>query len=218
MRRVMLIASLLLLAATPVAAGAGTPRLTSADRAEIGTLVDRFVKDAVRRENLPAAWLLAGPDLRGGTTRAAWDAGTGVTVQFFPARGADFRNAWTVSLVGPGRAVLALMLFPDAAHPRLDQIAMTVGVRKRGGHWVVDNIYQAASFGKDGTVTGPRDFGAAGAGPVYKPQASAVSWLYGVTASVAGVLVLTPLLLFLRVKRRDRRARLAYEAVVRRRI
>lgn len=210
----MLIASLLLLAVPPVATGAGTPRLTPADRAQIGTLVDRFVKDAVRRENLRAAWLLAGPDLRGGTTRAAWDAGTGVTVQFFPARGTDFRNAWTGNLIEPGRAVLALMLFPDAAHPRLDQIAMTVDVRKRGRHWLVDNIYQAASFGKSGTVTGPRDFGAVGGGPVYKPQASAVGWLYGVTASVGGVLVLTPLLLFVRVKRRDRRARLAYEAVV----
>ena len=61
------LAALLVLAAPAQAA----PRMTPVTRAAIGSVVDRFVKDAVRRENLAAAWTIAGPDLRGGTTRRA---------------------------------------------------------------------------------------------------------------------------------------------------
>jgi hypothetical protein len=55
---------------------AATLRMSATDRAAIGNLVDRFVKDAVLRRDLAAAWKLAGPDLRGGTTYKAWVAAT----------------------------------------------------------------------------------------------------------------------------------------------
>ena len=218
MGRVVLTASatvaLMALATPAVARALGSPRLTAADRTEIGILVDRFVKDAVRRENLAAAWSLTGPGLRGGTTRSAWNAGTGVTVAYYPARGTSFRTAWTGRLVAPGHAVLALSLHPDAAHPRVDEVAMTVDVRKRGNRWVVNELYQAASFGKNGTVTGPRDFGALGAAgtPASGPRRVRSGWLIAALGTVGALVVATPLLFIARATTRARRARRAYES------
>ena len=103
-----------------------------ADHAAIGVLIDHFVKDVVKRQDLAAGWLLADNNLRAGTTRAAWIRGTGVSVPSFPARGADFHNAWTGTLVSPDRAILALMLFPAKGHNGAEQTAMTVDVRRVG--------------------------------------------------------------------------------------
>ena len=72
-----------LLAVTPAAPAADTP-IPPADHAQIGVLVDHFVKDVVKRHDLAAGRLLAGHDVRAGTTRAAWVRGIGVSVPSLP--------------------------------------------------------------------------------------------------------------------------------------
>jgi hypothetical protein len=213
-------ALLVVLAAASPAAGA--PRMTAADRRAIGTLVDRFVKDAVRRQDLPAAWDLAGPDLRGGTTRAAWIRGTGVTVQYFPARGDDFTDAWTGHLVAPGRAELAMVMHPKPGNRDYDETAASIDVRKIGGRWVVDLFYTAAVIrtsaahrGSCGlancAVSGPSDFGPLGASSATAyVHRNDTHWLLIGLGILGGLVAMTPLAIWLRIKRRDRRAWAAY--------
>lgn len=200
-----------LLAAVVVsgAPAASHPRISKPDRAAIGILIDRFVKDAVRRENLAAAWELAGPNLRGGTTRAAWVKGTGVTVPFYPAAGDDFRDAWTGHLVSPGRAQLALVLHPSPGSQGYDETVATIVARKIGGRWVVDLFYSAAVFHKNGGVSGPSDFGPGSAAPAPEQRVGG-HWLLIGLASVGGLLVLIALAVVVRIRRRDRRAWAAY--------
>jgi hypothetical protein len=187
------------------------PRLSAADRRQIGVLLDQFVKDAVRRENLPAAWQLAGPELRGGTTRQAWDSGTGVTVPYFPVQGSSFRTAWTGKLVAAGHAELSMILHPTATAKGYDETAATIDVRKLHGRWVVDLFYAAAVFHASGGISGPNDFLAGGGNAQTSSSRIAGGWLLGTLALVGGLLVLTPLAVWARLRRRDRRARAAFE-------
>jgi hypothetical protein len=199
------------------------PRMTASDRQAIGVLLDRFVKDVVLRRDLRAGWELAGPDLRGGTTRAAWLSGKGVTVQAFPARGTDFRNAWVGQLVAPGEAEGSMLLHAKRGHRGVDAIAFTVEVRKISGHWIVDIIYPAALFrfssGHKGScaksscaITGPADYrpqGASSGAGNSKGRISGRSFEIGL-AAIGGLILLTPIAVWVRVKRRDRRAWAAY--------
>jgi len=181
--------------------------LSAADRKEIGLLLDRFVKDAVRRENLPEAWSLIGPDLRGGTTRAQWSNGTGVTVQYFPAAGNDFRNAWTVTSVRPGQAQLAMILHPKPGTHGYEVTAANIDVRKIHGRWIVDIFYPAAVFHASGGVSGPNDFTSGGPGNGYTSTSRIAGyWLIVALAAVGSIVVLLLAGIYVRVKLRDRRA------------
>ena len=219
---VLVLAFATLAAASP---GAAATRMSPADRNAISTVVDRFVKDVVLRENLPEGWTLAGPDLRGGTTRAAWISGKGVTVAAFPARGTSFRNAWTGHLVAPGHFEGSVILRPKAGSRGFDQTAVTVDARKVSGRWVVDAFYSAAVFrsgsqnrGSCGrpncAISGPADYGPQGASSAAGNTSARVSGYTFLTvlAAVGVLVVLTPFVIWVRVRRRDSRARAAYEA------
>jgi hypothetical protein len=196
--------------------------MTQADRSAISSLIDRFVKDVVLRHDLAQGWTLAGPDLRGGTTRKAWVDGTGVTVEAYPARGSDFRNAWTGHLVSPTEAQLTVILNPKrgSGYP---QTAASVDVRKLRGRWVVNIFYSAAVFrsgankrGSCGTsncaISGPSDYGpAGGSGPAGNSQSRiGARWLWIAFAALGALIVTIPLGIFARIKRRERRAWRAY--------
>ena len=220
-----LLALAVLAAAVTLAATTGADaavRMTPADHAAISTLVDRFVKDVVLRRNLAQGWELAGPDLRGGTTRKAWLAGTGVTVEAFPVRGNDFRNAWTGQLVSPTRGELTVILHPKPGSG-YDETAASVDVRKIGGRWLVDLFYSTAVFragkahhGSCGlqscAVSGPNDFAPGSGGTALGNSNARIGshWLWIVLAAVGALVVTVPLGIFVRVKRRDRRAWAAY--------
>jgi hypothetical protein len=202
------------LVAPSLAAAAASRQLTPGEQQQIGVLVDRFVKDAVRRENLAVGWALAGPALRGGTTRSAWISGKGVTVGWYPARGDDFRTAWTGNLIAPGHAVLSMMLHPEPGHPNVVQTAMAVDVIRRHGRWLVNGFYPAASFGPGGQVSGPNDFQAHGGGSAIGNDKSRISAHAAVVAiaAIGAVVLLVPVMIWVRVKRRERRAYTAYRA------
>ncbi len=180
--------------------------LSAADRKAIGVLIDRFVKDAVRRENLPVAWSLIGPDLRGGTTHAAWNNGTGVTVQYFPVAGTDFSKAWTVSLVRPGAAQLQMILHPKPKAHGYEETAVNIEVRKIHGSWIVDIFYPAAVFHTNGGISGPNDFKAGSGSGATNSSRIAGRWLIVALGVVGGIVLVLPIGIWLRVKLRDRRA------------
>lgn len=212
-RKVVLamLAALLLAPAAQASGAAATPRLTAQDRREIGVLVDRFVKDAVRRESLPAAWKLLGPGLSSSTTRAAWDAGSGVTVDYYPVRGDDFTTAWTAVPVENDDAILSMMFHPDARHPHVPQTAFNAEVKKLHGRWVVNGFYPAAQFYGGGHVVGPADFGAIGGSATNHAKARiSPRWFAAAVAVLGAIVVAVPLGIWLRARRRDRRAYAAY--------
>jgi hypothetical protein len=200
--------------------------MSPADRQAIATLVNRFVNDAVKRKDLAAAWALAGPDLRGGTTRSAWIAGTGVTVPAYPAAGSDFRKAWTGRLVSPGRAELAMILQPEPGS-HANQEGASLDVRRIRGRWVVDLFYVDAVFrsgsGKHGScgtancaISGPNDYAAAGDGGASgaSPTDGAL-WMWVGLSVFGAIVLLTPLGLWVRVRLRDRRILAEYAAHMR---
>ena len=220
MRRLALVTvSLLLLSAAPASAA---PMPAPTHRA-ISKLIDTFVKDVVLRRNLVAGWAIAGPDLRGGTTRKAWDRGTGVTAQAFPAVGSYFGNSWTGGLVSRGRAELTVNL--RSVGKNAEVIAAPTIVQKERGRWVVDDFYIAGIFrtgpGHSGScasasckVTGVNDFFKPGssAAALGMPSAERAHWLWVGLSAVGGVLVATFAGLLLYTRIRDRRALRAYEA------
>jgi hypothetical protein len=209
-----------------IAAGPAAPatRMSPADRRAIGTTLDRFVKDVVLRRDLRAGWELAGPDLQGGTTRAAWISGKGVTVAAYPARGSSFNNAWTGRLVAPGHLEGSMVLQPKKGSG-FDQTAVTLDLRRIAGRWVVDIFYPAAVFrtgsGKHGScgqsncaISGPSDYGPQGAGSAAGNTSARVSGhtFLLVLGGIGIAVLLTPFVIWARIKRRDSRVRAAYEA------
>lgn len=205
------VAALLIVVSALAGKASAAPRMTAADRTAIGITLDRFVKDVVQRHDLADGWTLAGPGLRGGTTRASWIKGTGVTVPAFPAKGSDFRNAWTGHLISPAEAELAVVMFPRSGSKGQVQTAFAVDMRKSRGRWLVNSFYAAATFGKNG-ITGPNDFkmfrfdnGYA----VTSPSARRNGLFLGLGAVGAAVLLIL-LAIWVRLKRRERRALGAY--------
>jgi hypothetical protein len=220
MRRLALIVVVLLSCVAVPSAEAGA---SSSAHRQIGEVIDRFVKDVVLRRNLVEGWALAGPDLRGGTTRSAWMSGKGVTVEAFPAIGNDFRHAWTGSFVSPTRAELTVTLHSTGRDAEV--IEAQAVVVKRRGRWLVDIFYPAGiirlgrshngSCGRAGcAISGPNDFGpqSAAGGQEGVPARTAAHWLWIVLGSLGGFLAAGLAGLALYVRLRDRRARLAYEA------
>ena len=218
--------AVVLLAAVPPAAAAPTisPAERKAERAAIAKVIDAFVKDNVLRRDLAAGWEITGPDMRGGTTRAAWISGKGVTVQAFPARGTEFGSAFVGKLVAPGHAEGSMILHAKPGTKSADDaIAFNVDVRKLGGRWVVDIFYPAAIFrsssshhGSCGSascsISGPSDFGPQGSGSAYgngKARISGHAFAIAL-ASIGALILLTPIAIYIRIKRRDRRAFAAY--------
>jgi hypothetical protein len=179
--------------------------MSAADRRAINTLIAAFVRDVVLRENLAAGWALAGPDLRGGTTRAAWNKGTGVTVERFPVADRDLGHLWTGHLVAPGHAEGSVVMHPKPGSG-YEETAATVDVRKLHGRWVVDLFYSTAVFHKVG-VSGPNDFTArASGGTTYSDSRIRGLWLFVGIAFAIGVVLAVPSGLWFAHHRRNRRA------------
>lgn len=152
MRRLLVTAVAALVLVSPAQA-----RLTRADRAGINRTIDAFVRDGVRRQNLPAAYDLVTANFRGGASRAAWAKGD-TPIYPFPARGTSW-HGWTLDYALRNDVAFELILQPRAGS-KVDPISFSGEVKKIRGRWLVDSFYAAASFSsKTNRVVGPRDFG-----------------------------------------------------------
>lgn len=81
-------------------------RLTSRDRIELFTASSRFVRTAVARKQLDAAWQMLGPEMKAGQTRKSWDSGFNNVVPFK----ADAIEAWDIAYAYKDDVALDLSL------------------------------------------------------------------------------------------------------------
>jgi hypothetical protein len=144
-----------LVVAAPAGA-TGSPVTPSARRAIDATL-DRFVFEAVERHDPGAAWELAAPGLRAGTTRADWVAGR-LPVYPFQARDRSFAG-WVASFATPRQVGFDLLLQPPRG-AKTGAVAVSVTMRLIRGRWLVDYWVPVASFSPPGArpqIIGPGD-------------------------------------------------------------
>jgi hypothetical protein len=100
-----------------------------------------FLKTAVARVDLAAAWKISGPNIRGGLTHAEWMTGN-IPVIPYPIKSlatARFKIDWSY----PNEAVLEVALLPKAGATIKPQL-FVLGLKRVPGpggtrHWVVDN-------------------------------------------------------------------------------
>jgi hypothetical protein len=209
------------LAAAPSALA--LPHLSQFRTREFGTLVNRFVNDVVRRQDLADGWRLAGPELRGGTTRKAWVAGRNLPVQQFDVRGRDFRKAWYAKWVTRSEIGLVVSLRVGKGANR-EMLQEDVVLVKRRGRWLVDSFYTTGIFrlgaGHNGScpdssckVTGLADYAASSGGvdASARPHLGQ-GWLWVILGAIAGLPVALLVGIGVHARSRNRRAEAAYLA------
>jgi hypothetical protein len=179
----------------PAQLAAATPRvhLTAADRRAIDTLLDRFIPAGMERRSPATAWALAGPELKSGSTLAAWRAGTS-PVPYYPARETTFHH-WQTIDVGP-RYVIFNLLVHARPSSHLAPYAFSGQVVKRRGRWLVNRLYTIAIMNPVTRTTreiGPADF-AAPAGSSQTPNGKPALGNLGIVpvVSILALILLIP--------------------------
>ena len=141
-------------------AGAATPKLSPADRAQVNQTLDVFVNHAVKRHHPERAYGVITPALKGGMTRAQWAHGD-IGVYPYPAAGKKFHQ-WTIQYRTKDELSVELILAPTAKYrAKLGQILFNVYLHPSHGKWLVDSFMPGATFapiGKPGVVQAARDF------------------------------------------------------------
>lgn len=199
----------------------GTTHVPAVERRRIDAVVDRFVIAALDRGGLGTAWDLAGPDLRGTTTRADWIAGN-TPVAPFPALGRQF-HGWTHVIARPNSVTFDLLIQPRPGGrvngERVGAIAFSVQVIRQHGTWIVNRWYTSATFTPAGTkhphIVGPNDFGAGPTSTAPNPvngQGRIARWWLAVPVAIFALGLLTVGIVIGRNWRRYRRMRAALAA------
>jgi hypothetical protein len=134
-----------LLAALLIPATASA-RLGKAERHQINRLLDTFVVDALGRRDPAAAWELASPSFRSGTSRADWRRGD-LPVMPYRAAGRTFHH-WTLAYDEGDEVGVDLILRP-ARKEKMGPIAFAVDLKRIRGDWRVDLVMPSATFARD---------------------------------------------------------------------
>lgn len=124
-----------------------TAKLGPADRRQIGTTLERFVRDGLGRRDPAAAYGLATPAMRSGVTRAEWTRGN-LPVAPYDARPGDARN-WRLEYAYGNEISVELLLQPGPREP-MGAIVFHAALKKLDGRWLVDSVQPAATFARDG--------------------------------------------------------------------
>lgn len=222
MRRVCLLTFVLCSALAVAAPAFALPHLSKSRTREIGILVNRWVDDMVRRQNLADGWSIAGPDMRGALTRRSWVSGREVPVQQLEVLN-DPRTAWYAKW--KTRTEIGLVVSLRTGHGKKAEMYQDeTMLAKRHGRWVVDSFYTDGIFrlgaGHSGScatakckVTGPADYAPGGGGGVAAatPRIGG-KWAVAALFTIAGLPVLGLVGMGLVAHTRNRRARARYEA------
>jgi hypothetical protein len=170
----------------------------------------RFVRDAVGRHDMHAAWDITAPVLRGDTARKDWDRGENTEVVPFSVDHAR----WRVDYNYPAAVGLEVAVFPTKKAQIKTPMVFYMELQKQRAHgkskWLVDQWEPAP--GSAQVVQGA-------ANPMAQdrstPPAQGLGavWL-AVPAGIVGLILGVPLILGLRELRRSRRARRRYEAAL----
>lgn len=178
----------------PAQLASDTPkvRLTRADRRAIDASLDRFLPAAMERKDPAAGWALAGPEMKSGSTLAAWRRGDS-PVPYYQARETTFHD-WQTIDAGKGYVVFNLLVHP-AKGSKLAPYVFSGEVVKQGGRWLVNRLYTIAIMNKPTKHNpmperGPADFAAgASAGSQANPDtashSSSILPVLGILAAVA---------------------------------
>ena len=132
--------------------------VSKADRRAIDRTLDRFVPAGVARKSPAAAWALAGPELKSGSTLAAWKAGNS-PIPYYPVLEKTF-HTWRTIDVGPRYVVFNLLVHAQPAS-HLGSYVFSGQVVKQGNQWLVNRIYTIAIMNpvtKKTHEVGPADF------------------------------------------------------------
>jgi hypothetical protein len=169
-------------------------RLTAADRRRIDAVLDRFLPAAMERGDPALAWKLAGPEMKSGSTAAAWRKGTS-PVPYYQARETTFHH-WQAEDVGEGYVIFNLLVHP-AKGSKLAPYVFSGEVVKQRGSWLVNRLYTIAIMNKTTkehpmAEIGPADFAAASSPGTHSPPetTSHPSRLIPVLAILAAILLI----------------------------
>jgi hypothetical protein len=121
--------------------GAAKERATQVDPVERRVALE-FIRTAVARKHLDRAWDLAAPELKQGTTRAEWLAGT-LPVVPYPVEKAQVVPHVVQSF--SDRAVFDVTFFPHLRSGATPQ-SFRLDLRKVGGHWLVSAWQPSATI------------------------------------------------------------------------
>lgn len=194
----------------PAQLATATPpvHLSRADRRAINVLLDRFMPAALTRRDPTTAWKLAGPELRSGSTLAAWRAGT-TPVPYYPVLETSFHH-WQTIEVGRRYVVFNILVHAvPSAH--LGAYVFSGQAVKRRDRWLVNRLYTIAIMNPVTRTTreiGPADFKApppTSQTPSGKPLIGHVGIIPAI--SVIGLVLLIPLALGIGALFRARRWR-----------
>jgi hypothetical protein len=104
------------------------------------TLARQFIRTAVARRNLDAAYTIVHPDLKGGLTRKQWDTGN-IPVVMYPARNAE-TAAFTVDYSFKTAALLEVDLIAKKGQDQRPELRFYIGLKRAGGkptgRWLVN--------------------------------------------------------------------------------
>jgi hypothetical protein len=182
-------------------------KFTKAEAKVVLPVAMQFVREAVGRGDMHAAWNITAPEIRADTKRSDWDHGENTTIPPFPLDHARWRLDYNYrTAVG-----LEIAVFPQK-HAEIKNpmvFYMELKQSRKAGHsrWLVDSWVPAP--GSAQVVQGASDPTAADRSTP-PPQGLSSVWLL-VPVGVLGVALSIPLALGLREWRRNRRARRQYE-------
>lgn len=177
-------------------------RLSKAERSQALATAALFVKTAVVREHVGQSYALAHPKLRQGLSREEWGTGE-IPVQYYPVDAAR----WRLDFQYADELGLAVYVVPRRGadlRPMVFDMSMKPVDATGGRRWLVSSwTPRFSSAGQTPPSTSER-LAAAAAAPERKAQLSA-AWLFVPAFLVVGVL-LVPAVLYVRDRRRGRRA------------
>lgn len=103
-------------------------------------LARQFIRTAVERRNLDAAYTIVHPDLKGALTRKQWDTGN-IPVVTYPARNAE-TAAFTVDYSYKTAALLEVDLVAKRGQDQRPHLLFFIGLKREGGkpngRWLVN--------------------------------------------------------------------------------
>lgn len=190
--------------------------LRRAERRALNRLLDEFIPAAVERKNPAAAYRLATRGLRESATRAEWRRGD---IPVYPYPASKHRD-WTLNFSYPNDVNVDLFVQPKKGAD-VGPIAFTVEFKRgRDRRWRVDSFFPTAIFPKvekGGQPLSQADLGPGnvkGTSQTGKPRLSPLFFL--IPPGLIALVLLIPLVMFVRSKQREARSEREYAMTPRR--
>lgn len=112
--------------------------LSAAEKRRINAMLTRFVRTAVERDHVDAAWPLVTPNLRGDTSRREWARGDIPVYRYStPLKKVEIWNYASTSKTD----VIGNVILTPPKGAKFGAIDFAVEVRRIGGRWRVDSFY-----------------------------------------------------------------------------